>query len=37
MLDNMDFERYDKVKCYAIEQLIPQLMKKVEGEMRSMR
>ena len=37
MLDNMDFERYDKVKCSKIEQMLPKLMKMVEGEMKSMR
>ena len=34
---DMDFDRYGKVKCRAIEHLMPQLMKMVEGEMRSMR
>ena len=28
----MDFERYDKVKCSKIEQMLPKLMKMVEGE-----
>ena len=37
LLDDMDFDRYGKVKCRAIEQLMPQLMKMVEGEMKSMR
>lgn len=37
MLDDMDLDRYDKVKCSKIEQMLPKLMKKVEGEMRSMR
>lgn len=37
LLDNMDFDRYGKVKCRAIEQLMPQLMKMVEREMKSMR
>ena len=36
LLDDMDFDRYGKVKCRAIEQLMPQLMKMVEGEMKSM-
>ena len=36
MLDDMDFERYDKVKCSKIEQMLPQLMKMVEGEMAAM-
>ena len=33
----MDFDRYGKVKCWKIEQMLPKLMKMVEGEMRSMR
>ena len=37
MLDNMDFERYDKVKCSKIEQMLPKLMKMVESEMEGMR
>jgi hypothetical protein len=37
LLDDMDFDRYGKVKCRAIEQLMPQLMKMVENEERSMR
>ena len=32
LLDDMDFERYGKVKCSKIEQMLPQLMKMVEGE-----
>ena len=32
LLDDMDFDRYGKVKCRAIEQLMPQLMKMVDGE-----
>ena len=32
LLDDMDFERYDKVKCSKIEQMLPQLMKMVEEE-----
>lgn len=35
LLDDMDFDRYGKVKCRAIEQLMPQLMKMVESEMRN--
>ncbi len=31
-MDDMDFERYDKVKCSKIEQMLPKLMKMVEGE-----
>ena len=34
LLDDMDFDRYGKVKCRAIEQLMPKLMKMVEGEMK---
>ena len=37
LLDDMDFDRYGKVKCRAIEQLMPQLMKMVESEMEGMR
>ena len=37
LLDDMDFDRYGKVKCPMIEQMLPKLMKMVEGEMRSMR
>ena len=37
LLDDMDFDRYGKVKCPKIEQMLPKLMKMVEGEMRSMR
>jgi hypothetical protein len=36
LLDDMDFDRYGKVKCRAIEQMMPQLMKMVEGEMEGM-
>ena len=32
LLDDMDFDRYGKVKCRAIEQLMPQLMKMVDGD-----
>ena len=32
LLDDMDFDRYGKVKCRAIEQLMPRLMKMVEEE-----
>ena len=31
----MDLDRYDKVKCSKIEQMLPKLMKMVEGEMTS--
>ena len=37
LLDDMDFDRYGKVKCRAIEQLMPKLMKMVESEMERMR
>ena len=37
MLDDMVFGRYGKVKCRAIEQLMPQLMRMVESEMSTMR
>ena len=36
LLDNMDFDRYGKVKCRMIEQMLPRLMKMVEGEMTGM-
>ena len=36
LLDDMDFDRYGKVKCRAIEQLMPQLMKMVDREMNSL-
>ena len=35
LLDDMDFDRYGKVKCRKIEMMMPQLMKMVEGEMGS--
>ncbi len=35
LLDDMDFDRYGKVKCRKIEGMIPRLMKMVEGEMES--
>lgn len=37
LLDDMDFDKYDKVKCRKIEGMMPKLMKMVEGEMKSMR
>ena len=37
MLDDMDFDRYGKVKCSKIEGIQPKLMKMVEGEMTGMR
>lgn len=37
MLDDMDFDRYGKGKCRKIEQMLPKLMKMVEGEMSTMR
>ena len=36
-MDDMDFERYDKVKCRKIEQMMPRLMKMVESEIEGMR
>ena len=36
LLDDMDFDRYGKVKCRKIEGMLPKLMKMVEGEMESM-
>ena len=36
LLDDMDFERYGKVKCSKIELMLPKLMKMVEGEMKDM-
>ena len=35
LLDDMDFDKYGKVKCPKIEQMLPKLM--VEGEEKSMR
>ena len=32
LLDDMDFDRYGKVKCRKIEGMLPKLMKMVEGE-----
>lgn len=36
LLDDMDFDRYGKVKCRKIERMIPRLMKMVEEEMVAM-
>ena len=36
LIDDIDYN-YNKVKCRAIEHMMPKLMKMVEGEMRSMR
>ena len=36
LLDDMDFDRYGKVKCLKIEGMLPELMKMVEGEMVAM-
>ena len=36
LLDDIDYQ-FDKVKCRKIEQMMPQLMKMVESEMKSMR
>ncbi len=35
-MDDMDFDRYSKVKCSKIEQMLLKLMKMVEGEMKDM-
>ena len=35
LLDDMDFDKYGKVKCRKIEQILPMLMKMVEGEMKN--
>ena len=37
IIDDIDFDRYGKVKCSKIEHLMPQLMKMVENEMEGMR
>ena len=37
LLDDMDFDRYGKVKCLKIEGMLPKLMKMVESEMKTMR
>lgn len=37
LLDDMDFDRYGKVKCPKIEGMLPKLMKMVESEMEGMR
>lgn len=31
LLDDMNFDRYGKVKCLKIEQMLPKLMKMVGG------
>lgn len=36
LLDDMDFDRYGKVKCPKIEGMLPKLMKMVESEIESM-
>ena len=36
LLDDMDFDWYGKVKCPTIEQMLPKLMKMVEGELKVM-
>ena len=36
LIDDMDFDRYYKVKCREIEEMLPKLMKMVEGEMAAM-
>lgn len=37
LLDDMDFDRYGKVKCRKIEGMMPSLMKMVEREEKSIR
>lgn len=37
LMDDMDFDRYGKVKCRKIEGMLPKLMKMMEGEEKSMR
>ena len=37
LLDDMNFDKYGKVKCRKIEGMLPKLMKMVEGEVRSLR
>ena len=37
LLDDMDFDKYGKVKCPKIEGMMPKLMKMVESEMEGMR
>lgn len=37
LLDDMDFDRYGKVKCRKIEMMMPKLMKMAESEMEGMR
>ena len=37
LLDDMDFDRYGKIKCRGIEHLMPKLMKMVESEIEGMR
>ena len=37
LMDDMDFDRYGKVKCRKIEGMLPKLMKMMEGEKKSMR
>lgn len=36
LLDDMDFDKNDKVKFPKIEQMLPKMMKMVEEEMKSM-
>ena len=36
LLDDMDFDKYGKVKCPKIEGMMPKLMKMVEGELKVM-
>lgn len=34
LLDDMDFDRYGRVKCRKIEGMLPKLMKMAEGELK---
>ena len=36
LMDDLDFDKYGKVKCRKIEGMLPKLMKMVEGEMVAM-
>lgn len=37
IIDDIDFDRYGKVKCRKIEMMMPQLMKMVESDMEGMK
>ena len=36
IIDDIDFDRYGKVKCRTIEQMMPKLMRMVEGGVKVM-